>query len=356
MVGYFPGGYVPEEIIYAAGAIPLCLCEGGNYRAAEAALSVVPPIICPFARAQIGEMTARTNPYYGIVDLVVAPITCQHLKQVAEVWESRQEADIFKLGVPHQRGDIDLEYFTERLRTMGERLSKLTGRDITDDGLNTAIALYDRMGTLLNEIDLMRRDPLSPVTTKDFIALNHASFYADPVFMVEELEKVIDEFRSAPKRKQSDRPRLLLMGPNLVPGDTAILDIIERAGGDVVVEEFFEGVRYRRKPIGHSGDPLDSLARSYLLDRLPPAFMRSSTGKRLDYAFELVRDYQCSGAVWYEILCCETYDQESYLFFKQMNEKGIPALIVESDYSKLDAGPLRTRLGAFMEVIKGGPI
>ena len=87
IIGYFPGNYVPEEIIYASGAIPICLTDGGNPHPAEIALSVVPHIICPFARAQVGERLLKTNPYYRMLDMVIAPITCQHLKKVAEVWE-----------------------------------------------------------------------------------------------------------------------------------------------------------------------------------------------------------------------------------------------------------------------------
>ena len=30
VIGFFPGNYVPEELIYAAGAVPICLAEGGN--------------------------------------------------------------------------------------------------------------------------------------------------------------------------------------------------------------------------------------------------------------------------------------------------------------------------------------
>ena len=55
LVGYFPGNFVPEELIHASGAIPVCLVHGGSPRPAETALSVMPQIICPFARAQIGE-------------------------------------------------------------------------------------------------------------------------------------------------------------------------------------------------------------------------------------------------------------------------------------------------------------
>ncbi|MFC2070772.1 2-hydroxyacyl-CoA dehydratase, partial [Chloroflexota bacterium] len=66
IIGYFPGDYVPEELIYASGAVPLCLTHGGSSRSADAALSVVPHVICPFARAQIGERLLKKNPYYSM--------------------------------------------------------------------------------------------------------------------------------------------------------------------------------------------------------------------------------------------------------------------------------------------------
>jgi benzoyl-CoA reductase/2-hydroxyglutaryl-CoA dehydratase subunit BcrC/BadD/HgdB len=355
VVGYFPGGYVPEEIIYAAGAVPLCLCEGGNYRTAEAALSIMPGIICPFARSQVAEMASLSNPYYRMVDLVVTPITCQHLKEVAELWEYRGDIPVLKLGVPHQQGDLELEYYTDRLKTLSGKLGGFTGKEITNESLERATALYDRMRTLLHEIGSMRRETSSPLTTKDFVTLNHASFYADPEYMVEELERLRTELKTAPgiEQGQVDRPRLLLIGPNLAHGDTAILDLVETAGGKVGVEEVFEGMRCHQS-VGTGGDPYHRLAQSYLRSRLPPAFMRSVTEKRVNFALKLVEDFGVSGVIWYELLCCETYDQESYVFFKEFDARGIPMLIIESDYGPLDTGPLRTRLGAFMELLQGG--
>jgi benzoyl-CoA reductase/2-hydroxyglutaryl-CoA dehydratase subunit BcrC/BadD/HgdB len=358
IVGYLPGGYVPEEIIYAAGAVPVCLFQGGDQRIADAALSVMPGIICPFARSQVTEMASRSDPYYRLVDLVVTPITCQHLKEVSELWEHRGDVPILKLGVPHQRGEIELKYYVERLKTLAERLGSFTKAEITGEGLERAIVLYDRMGALLDEIGAMRRDPHSPVRTKDFVKLNHASFYADPQYMVKELEHLKEELKAVPRRGQErpDRPRLLLMGPNLAHGDTTILDLIDRAGGEVVVEEFFEGMRCCRETTGLAGDSFDRLAQAYLRKPIPPAFMRSATKTRLEFAHKLVDDFGVSGVIWYELLCCETYDQESYVFFREFDERGIPMLIVESDYSPLDTGPLRTRLGAFMELLRGGPV
>jgi benzoyl-CoA reductase/2-hydroxyglutaryl-CoA dehydratase subunit BcrC/BadD/HgdB len=142
IIGYFPGNYVPEEIIYASGAVPLCLTHGGSPRPADAALSVVPQLICPLARAQIGERMLKENPYYSMLDMLVAPITCQHLKKVAEVWEYYGDLEIFKLGIPHRYdGDFELEYYTDRLRMLKDRLQAFTGNEIKNGRIGEAIDL-----------------------------------------------------------------------------------------------------------------------------------------------------------------------------------------------------------------------
>jgi benzoyl-CoA reductase/2-hydroxyglutaryl-CoA dehydratase subunit BcrC/BadD/HgdB len=354
IIGYFPGNYVPEEIIYASGAIPLCLIHGGSPRAADAGLSVMPQVICPFARAQIGERLLKENPYYNLMDMLVAPITCQHLKKVAELWEYENELEVFKLGVPHQySNDFELEYYYDRLQALRDRLQSFTGNQITNDGLGRAITLYNQIRELLRKISLLRRATPPAISALEFIKLNHASFYADPVFMVDILESVYHELKSKQVSASRDTPRLLLLGPNIGLGDYTILEVIEATGGDIVVEELCEGVRYYWHDMENKGDLYRSLVRGYLLDRVPCAFMRHSAGKRLDFALGLIDDFNVSGVIWYELQCCETYDSEAYYFTEKMAERGIPVLVVESDYTTANTGQLRTRLQAFTEIVKG---
>ena len=150
IIGYFPGNYVPEEIIYASGAVPLCLVHGGSDRPANAGLSTLPHIFCPFARAQIGEKELKQNPYYQMIDMLVAPITCQHLKKVAEIWEYSSDTEIFKLGIPHQYdGDHELVYYADRLRALKDRLQAFTGNEITTEKISEAIDLYNKLRKLL---------------------------------------------------------------------------------------------------------------------------------------------------------------------------------------------------------------
>jgi benzoyl-CoA reductase/2-hydroxyglutaryl-CoA dehydratase subunit BcrC/BadD/HgdB len=82
VVAYFPGEYVPEEIIHAAGATPIGFIHGGDPESVEAAHSAITRFVCPFSKAQIGYRFIGEQPYYEIFDLLIAPITCQHLRRV----------------------------------------------------------------------------------------------------------------------------------------------------------------------------------------------------------------------------------------------------------------------------------
>ncbi|HEY93654.1 MAG TPA: 2-hydroxyacyl-CoA dehydratase [Dehalococcoidia bacterium] len=354
IVGYFPGNYVPEELIYASGAIPICLIHGGNTQSAEVALSLVPQVICPFARAQIGERLLQQNPFYRMIDMLVAPVTCQHLRKVAEIWEYRNEMGIFKLGIPQQYGnDFEVEYFKNRLTTLKDRLQILTNTEITDENLGNAIKLYNRIRELLRKISLIRQTDSPGLNTLDFIKLNHASFYADPEFMVDVLESIYREIKDKQPTIETNTPRILLLGPNIGFGDYAVLEMVQLAGGEIVIEEICEGVRYYWNDIDTQGDLFQALTKGYLIDRLPCAFMRNSAKKRLDFTMKLIKDFNVSGVIWYELLCCETYDSEAYYFAEKLGEHNIPFLILESDYSTAVTGQLKTRTRAFIEILKG---
>jgi benzoyl-CoA reductase/2-hydroxyglutaryl-CoA dehydratase subunit BcrC/BadD/HgdB len=352
IVGYLPGNYVPEEIIHASGAVPICLIQGGDAESSEAALAEVPHLICPFARAQIGNRLLGKNPYFNLLDMVVAPITCQHLKKVAEIWEYRGGVELFKLGIPHQHDHaFEIDYFSNRFRVLEQRLADLTGNEITREKLEKSIHLYNTMRRLFRKISVLRRNSLPSISAMDFVKLHHASFYADPILMVEVLDSIHQELQQR-DGDNPDMPRILLLGPNISDGDTKILEMVEAAGGKIVIEEICEGIRSYWNDIDTGDDLYESLAKGYLLDRVPCAYMRYSTRKRFEFIQKLIRDFKVAGVIWYELLCCETYDSEAYYFSKRLQEHGIPTLILESDYGAAATGQLKIRIEAFLEILK----
>jgi benzoyl-CoA reductase/2-hydroxyglutaryl-CoA dehydratase subunit BcrC/BadD/HgdB len=373
VVGYFPGPYVPEELIYAAGARPVCLAYGGSAQVADHALSLLPPVICPFARAQVGEMLLKTSPVYQAIDMLVVPSTCQHLRKVGDLWEYYESTDVFKLGVPYDPDEsLGLTYYRDRLADLRVRLEGLTERAVTDSAIFDAIAVYDRLRDALRAIGATRRTVPPAISGLEFMKLSHASLASDPVEAAATLEARLGELQACHATEAGragsavTKPRLMLIAPNVAIGDYGILEIIESAGASIVIEDVFEGMLDYRQPAtgsggspegrgAASGDPLDALVRARLVGRVPAAFMRSSTVPRFESVSQLIHDYRVQGVVWYQLLGCEFYDQEVFFFENRLREAGIPMLVIESNYDDVRSGAVLTRLEAFLEVVQGGP-
>ena len=352
VIGYFPGDYVPEEIIYASGAIPVCLCHGGNPRPVGAALSVTTRFICPFARALIGDRLIGEQPLYNLVDMLVTPVTCQHLRRAADIWQHHSGLPVFRLGVPMENNEQGLKYYRDRLNDLNNKLQVFTGQAVTDESLWKAIELYNTLRSLLKKISLLRKNSAPAISTIDFIKLNHASFYADPVFMVDILSSLIKELeRSVNEDEKGDNIRLLITGPNLAFGDYKVLEIANELGAQVVAEEFFEGVRYYWGNVEHAGSPVEALANRYLANKVPNGVMPAAASGRYDFIAGLAKDFKVDGIIWYQLLFCETYDIESYYFAHKMKQLGIPVLKIQSDYDVLDRGSIKTRMEAFVEML-----
>jgi benzoyl-CoA reductase/2-hydroxyglutaryl-CoA dehydratase subunit BcrC/BadD/HgdB len=352
VIGTFVGDFIPEEMIYAAGAVPVCLSHGGDRRAVDETMGKAWRFLCAFAKEQFGERLLGEQSYYNMVDMLVVPISCQNLRRAADMWAYYTDVPVFRLGVPHDnKVERSLEYYVDRLRSLKSRLEDFTSNEIEEGKLKEAIALYNRMRELLKEISLMRKAPRPPISTMEFIRLNHASFYADPVFMVDVLDSLCQELKQGEREIPGvGGPRLLLVGPLVAYGDYKILELVEEARGLIVAEELCEGVRSYWQDVEPNGDLIRALADKYFTRRHPCAFWRWSARPRFEHVMNLAQDFNVAGIIWYQIQYCESYDMEGYYFSEKMKEAGMPMIILESDYSILDRGQLKTRIEAFIEI------
>jgi len=137
-------------------------------------------------------------------------------------------------------------------------------------------------------------------------------------------------------------------------GDNKIHDLVEEAGGVIVVEEFAEGLKPYWEMINLHASQMESLADGYFMKRVPPAWFRPGK-ERLHFLIKLARDYHVSGVIWYHLMYREAYKTESYYFPDMlMKEIGIPMLTLESDYDPSEIASLRTRVETFIETLKKG--
>ena len=351
LIGYAPGGYMPEELVYAAGAVPAGLIRGGDPEPVAESAAYVPRFIDTFCRSQIGYRMMGGDPLYEIIDLLVVPVTDHNIKTIADCFNFFTNTNVFRFGVPHQKDEYAFEYYLAGLHALKNKLEEFTGNKIEDRKLGEAIDLSNRMRELLNEISLLRLSERPPITGLEFAKLNHASFIADRAVFIDALKSIHKELKQKPLSGPKG-PRILLTGSTLAMGDYKVLEIAENAGANIVIEEFAEGLRHYWENVHVNGDLMQALADRYFRRRVPPAWFRPSR-ERLDYLIKLARDFNIDGIIWYQLMYRSSYDIQAFYFEKLLKkELDIPMLKVESDYDVSERGPLRTRVETFVEIIK----
>jgi benzoyl-CoA reductase/2-hydroxyglutaryl-CoA dehydratase subunit BcrC/BadD/HgdB len=351
IIGYTPGGYLPEELVLAAGAVPVGMIRGGDHAPVELSSAYICRWIDTFARAQIGYATSGEDPYYNIIDLLAIPLTDNHVRAISDVLDYNTEIEIFPFGVPHMKEPVTYQYYLRGITGLKGKLEEITGGCISNDALRQAIKLCNRERALLREISLTRCAAPLALRSQDFVALNHGAHLADKEFMVSVLEEVLSEIKEKPASVSSDL-RLLLTGSTLALGDGRVLDISEEAGAAVVIEEFGEGIKPYWQDVAGDGDPMEAIAEAYFMKRVPPAWFRPG-GERHDHLIKLARDFKADGVIWYELMYRESYKTESYYFPARLREEtGLPMLVIDSDYDPAEAGQMRTRIETFVETLR----
>jgi benzoyl-CoA reductase/2-hydroxyglutaryl-CoA dehydratase subunit BcrC/BadD/HgdB len=351
IVGYVAGGYLPEELVLASGAIPVGLISGAEPEMVDLASAYLPRWMDTFWRNQIGRAVSGTDATYDLMDLLVVPMTDNHVRAMMDVVDENTEIDVFPFGVPHVKDDLAIDYYRRGIARLKAKLETLTGKAITDERLREASCLCNRERELLREISLMRKSWPPAIRCRDFVALSQGSFLADKRVMNEILESVVEELKQHPAPDQ-DGPRLLLTGSTLALGDSKVLDLIERQAA-IVVEEVAEGLRPYWQSVDCDGDLLSALTDAYFTRRVPPAWFRPA-GERRTFLVQLARDFEVTGVVCYQLLYRESYKVESYSLPGLLEkELGIPTLVLESDYDRAETGQMRTRIETFLEIISG---
>jgi benzoyl-CoA reductase/2-hydroxyglutaryl-CoA dehydratase subunit BcrC/BadD/HgdB len=352
IIGYIPNGYMPEELISACDAVPVGLFRGGESAPVTASLAYLGRFLDPFCRAQIGYRKLKQEALYQSIDLLVVPVTDNHMRAIADSWDFYSEVEVLRVGVPHAKTNHALRYYREGLHVVKERLEKLTGTEITDQRLREEIDLSNAMRDRLRRMSLMRKSDPPPVGGRDFMELNHACLYGDKNIMVETLKSFCAELEER-EVLPAMGPRVLLTGSTLALGDDKVIELLEGGGASIVIEEFSEGMKNYWEDVETNGDLIHALADCYFMRSVPGAFFRGAAKERFDFLLNLIKDFKVSAVVWYSLMYRDSYDAEGYLFSRVMEELNIPILRISSDYDDSEKAALETRIETFIEAIEG---
>ena len=186
--------------------------------------------------------------------------------------------------------------------------------------------------------------------------MTQISFFDDPVRCAEMCNRLADELEQRIKDGVSvvkeGTKRILVTGTPMAVPNWKLHNIIETSGGAVVCEEMCTGTRYFENLVDENATTLDEqfMALSERYMKTNCACFTPNTG-RIDDLLRMVKEYKIDGVIDCSLKFCCLYDTEKYSVSRALKEAGIPVLSLETDYADTDAEQLRTRIGAFIEML-----
>jgi benzoyl-CoA reductase subunit C len=343
VVGYLCT-YVPEEIFYAAGVLPVRII--GSHEPESVTSPYIFGMFCSYCRDCLAQgLQGR----YEYLDAISTAHCCVHSFQTFDSWRRHVPAEhSYYVAMPQliqSRGALGS--MLSEIRVLKERLEADLGRSIPTEEVEKAMKVYDRNRRLMRQVYELRKRDNPPITGAECMEMVIASQVMDKEEHSQMVEALLKELEGDPPEREAG-VRLMLAGHT---DNVDVMRVIEELGTTVVVDDLCSGSRYFWNECPKDGDLLTSLARRYL--ERPPCPMKDLHGVRIrpGYLLNLAKEFRAQGAILMRQQFCDPHEYDMPAVKRLLEENGIPSLALEQDIT-MPLGQLRTRVEAHLELVQ----
>jgi len=339
--------YVPEEIIHAAGALPIRITGYSKEMELEDGTAYLYINSCSFSRSclQLG-----LKGEYDFLDGVAGGSTCDGARRLFDLWRNYIDTPFYHvLTVPRKYTQSAHDLYHSQVLQFKVHLEEFMGIQITDESLYQSIGVYNESRALLKRLYELRKLENPPITGTETMEVLNACFRMPKELFNEWLRNLLDELQGSDNASKS-RARLMLVGSAIT--NPELIGSIEELGGLIVTDELCTGTRYWSDPVvlDKNSTPVEAISRRYL-NNFPCARMFPSD-ERFNRILDLAQDFRVDGVISQIIRYCVPYAHDLPLLTEKLKANGIPTLALDVEYGTSGSGQIRTRVQAFLEMLE----
>lgn len=344
VLGYFCT-YVPEELVYAAGVLPVRIL--GSHEPDNLTERHIYTMYCPFCRDCLAQGLRGRFDY---LDGIAIAHSCIHIRQAFSSWRLHvpvsYEYYLFMPAKPQSPSAHVL--LTRELQDFRDSLEGWTGRAITPESLEEAIEVVNTGRRLLRQVYELRKSERPPLTGAEAMEMTVSSQMTDRREHNALLQQALEELQGRVPQRETGL-RLMIVGSE--DDDTEMLRLIESLGATVVIDDHCTGSRHFWNQVELDGDPLSAIATRYA--ERPPCPQKDWEGRRrLEHIRRLAKEYGVQGAIVIQQKFCDPHELDNPVIISLLREElNIPSLFLEFDVT-IPVGQFRTRIEAFLEMLR----
>ena len=348
VIGVLPY-YAPEELVYAAGMVPMGMW-GSNKKTISRAKEYCATFYCTIAQLALEMLLDGTMDQ---LDGLITPTICDTLRPMSQNFRVSIGDKIPTIFLAHPQNRFaswGLQFCIDQYTNVREMLDKISGHKMTDEDIRNAIKVYNASRAARREFVKLANEHCDVVTPTLRSAVLKAGWFMLKDEYTAKLVALNDELKKLPV---CDWKGVKVVTSGIILDNPTLLKVFEDNQIAIAADDVAHETRSFRVDAAEDGDPMMALAKQFAnidYDVLlyDPA---SAENRRGEFVANMVKESGAQGLILFMQQFCDPEEMEYPCLKKALDAAEIPHIKLGVDQQMRDFGQAATAIQAFAEAL-----
>ena len=350
VIGVLPY-YAPEELVYAAGMVPMGIW-GSNNKTISRAKEYCATFYCTIAQLALEMLLDGTM---DDLDGIITPTICDTLRPMSQnfrVSMGDKMAVIFLAHPQNRFEDFGLQFCIDQYNHVKEELEKVSGHEITADAIRDAIKVYNKSRAARRAFVKLANDHCDVITPTKRSAVLKAFYFMEKPAYTEMLEELNKELEALPV---CDWKGTKVVTSGIICDNPKLLAAFEENNVAIAADDVAHESRSFNTDVPEDEEcPMMALAKQFAnIDHDVLLYdPQSEKNRRGEFVADLVKKSGAQGLVLFMQQFCDPEEMEYPYLKKALDDAKIPHIKLGIDQQMRDFGQAQTAIQAFADVLE----
>ena len=350
VIGVLPY-YAPEELVYAAGLVPMGMW-GSNTKNISRAKEYCATFYCTIAQLALEMLLDGTMDQ---LDGIITPTICDTLRPMSQNYRVSMgdKMPVIFLAHPQNRfAPWGLQFTIDQYTDVKNALEKIAGKEITNDDINNAIKVYNKSRAVRREFVKLANEHCDIIKPTIRSAVLKAAWFMLKDEYTEKLEALNAELKALPV---CDWQGTKVVTSGIICDNPALLAAFEENNIAIAADDVaHESRAFLWDAAEDQEDAMMSLAKQFAAVDYEVLLYdpKSAENRRGEFVANLVKENGAQGLVLFMQQFCDPEEMEYPYLKKALDDAGIPHIKLGIDQQMRDFGQARTAIQAFADVLE----
>ena len=350
VIGVLPY-YAPEELVYAAGMVPMGIW-GSNTKTISRAKEYCATFYCTIAQLALEMLLDGTM---DKLDGIITPTICDTLRPMSQNFRVAMgdKMSVIFLAHPQNRvEDFGLQFCVDQYDHVKKELEKVAGKEITSEDIWNAIKVYNESRAARREFVKLANEHCDVITATKRSAVLKAFWFMEKPAYTAMLKELNAELKALPV---CDWKGTKVVTSGIICDNPKLLAAFEENNIAIAADDVAHESRSFKTDVPMDEKcPMMALAKQFAnMDHDVLLYdPKSSENRRGEFVANLVKESGAQGLVLFMQQFCDPEEMEYPYLKKALDDAKIPHIKLGIDQQMRDFGQANTAIQAFADVLE----